>query len=128
MYQVINEMKIRRLADGAEIPVSVDNMEYQEYLVWLHEGGIPLPSEGEPQYVPQTVSRYQARAALLEAGLLEAVETHFSALPDSSLDKLAWKEAPTVNRGSEALEAAASALGLSPEQVDGLFLRATQFL
>lgn len=85
---------------------------------------IPKPERA----VPQSVSRYQARAALHEAELLSLVEAYFSGLPASSLGRLAWQEAPTVSRNSEALLAAATALGLSEDQIDELFIRAAQFL
>lgn len=93
--------------------------------------GLTAYVEGEPSIapvIPRSVTRYQARAALLEAGLLGSVEAHFSMLPDTSLDRLAWQEAPTVNRDGEALQGAAAALGLTEEQVDALFVRAVQFV
>lgn len=88
-----------------------------------------LELPGEPTAaVPLSVSRYQARAALLEAGMLADVEAYFSALPDTSIARLAWQEAPTVNRNSDALVAAANDLGLTDAQLDALFMRADQFV
>jgi hypothetical protein len=114
--------------DGAFIPEDVNNIDWMAYLEWVHAGNTasPLPEQSQP--IPQTVSRYQARAALLEAGLLADVEAYFAALPASSLSWLAWQEAPTVNRDSEALVSAADALGLMEAQLDSLFLRAAQFV
>jgi hypothetical protein len=37
---------IKRLSDGAFIPVAPENRDYQEYLKWLEEGNTPLPAEG----------------------------------------------------------------------------------
>ncbi|MNV29977.1 hypothetical protein D3C71_1212270 [compost metagenome] len=128
MYKIINENMIQRLADGANIPRVEDNTDYRVFLEWEAAGGVIEPPSADPAYVPGSVSRYQARAALLEAGLLDDVEAYFESLPDSSLAKLAWKEAPTVNRTSDALTTAAGILGLTDERLDALFLRAEQFV
>jgi hypothetical protein len=34
-----------RLEDGAVIPFSDDNTDYQAYLKWVAEGNTPLPAE-----------------------------------------------------------------------------------
>ena len=36
---------ILRVADNAFIPLSLDNVDYQEYLKWLAEGNTPLPAD-----------------------------------------------------------------------------------
>lgn len=85
------------------------------------------PTKPAPPLVPQVVTRYQARAALAEAGLLQQVNDYFAALPDDDLGKLAWLEAPTVVRQSAALIEAAHDLGLTDNQIDALFSRAAEF-
>lgn len=72
--------------------------------------------------VPASVTRYQARVALANSGLLDQVNAYFDALADSDTGKMAWLEAPTVERNSPALIAAAHALGLTDEQIDQLFI------
>ena len=51
MYKIINNLItgeasiIQRLSDNAFIPMDEQNSDYQAYLKWLENGGIPLPAE-----------------------------------------------------------------------------------
>jgi hypothetical protein len=50
MYKLINFEgqllnQVQRLSDGAYIPMSEDNTDYQAYLKWVAEGNTPLPAE-----------------------------------------------------------------------------------
>jgi hypothetical protein len=36
---------IIRLLDNASIPFAPDNADYQAYLKWVSEGGVPLPAD-----------------------------------------------------------------------------------
>lgn len=76
-------------------------------------------------YVPQEVTRFQARAALLQAGLLDDVESLvFSAEADRML-QLAY-EAATFKRHSQFVHAMALQLGLTEQQLDDLFIAAAK--
>ncbi len=78
----------------------------------------------DPTAVPQVVSRFQARAALHLAGLLDDVEA-MMALPETpALAKLAWADAQEFKRDSPSLLGIASALGLTDAQLDSLFITA----
>lgn len=70
--------------------------------------------------VPTTVTRFQARAALLGAGLLPQVEAAVAASGDAFL-QLAWAEATTFSRASPTVAALAGALGLDGAALDDLF-------
>ena len=51
MYKLVNSILdgslncIRRIADGALIPIDPDNTDYQAYLAWIAEGNQPEPAE-----------------------------------------------------------------------------------
>lgn len=47
MYQLTHkDDMVRRVEDGAFIPLDPANTDYQAYLKWLDEGNTPLPAEG----------------------------------------------------------------------------------
>ncbi len=70
------------------------------------------------------VTRYQAKAALMQAGLLETVEQGI-AETDDPLITLAWEEA-AMDSMSPLIAEMQSVIGLTDEQVDDLFLAASQ--
>ena len=65
------------------------------------------------------VTRFQAKAALMQAGLLDQVEQEMSVATDP-LEKLAWQEAG-FDRLSPMVEQFGAALGMTDEQLDELF-------
>ena len=69
-------------------------------------------------------SRFQAKAALMQAGLLDAAEAAIAA--SDTLTRLAWAEAVEYRRDSPAIASIAAALGLTDAQVDDLFRAAMQ--
>ena len=104
-----------------------------EFAHMLPVGSVPI-TEAEanairaantpPTAVPQSVTRFQAKAALLGAGLLEQVEVYM-ALPDTPMvTKLAWTETQNFERASPTVAGLAALLGLTAGQVDALFITA----
>lgn len=87
---------------------------------WTPEQVAAMSPPPPPSAVPQVISRFQARAALLQAGLLDAVTAQIEASPDP-MARLAWAEAVEFKRSSPLLNGLADALGLTSEQVDDLF-------
>lgn len=85
---------------------------------------LPYLAPIQPDPVAQSrdamvVSRFQAMAALLDAGLLSSVNTAlYGAGP---LAQLAWAEATEFRRNSPAIAGLAAGLGLTDDQVDDLF-------
>jgi hypothetical protein len=45
MYKIIDKDCVLRTSDNAFIPMSEDNTDYQAYLAWVEQGGVPLPAE-----------------------------------------------------------------------------------
>lgn len=74
--------------------------------------------------VPAVVSRFQARAALHLAGLLDTVEAIMASPTTPVLAKLAWADAQEFKRNSPSLLGIAGALALTDEQLDDLFTTA----
>lgn len=51
MYKTISEKMVKRILDNAFIPFDPSNADYQAYLKWLDEGGVPEPAdEPAPEY------------------------------------------------------------------------------
>lgn len=86
--------------------------------------GLPVAVDPPPPGPPQVVSRFQARAALHLAGLLTAVEALMADPATDMLARLAWTDAQEFRRTSPTLLAMASALSLTDEQLDQLFITA----
>jgi len=72
--------------------------------------------------VPSTVSMYQARIALHQAGLLATVQAGIAQMSEDA--QIKWEFAPTVKRDDALTVALASALNLTDEQLDALFTAA----
>lgn len=74
-----------------------------------------------PAPVPQSVSAYQARMALLAAGLLDDVEALMADPQTDRAARIAWEYGTTVERSSPLISALAPSLGMTDEQIDDLF-------
>jgi len=69
--------------------------------------------------VPQVVTRFQARAALLNAGLLD--DAAAAVAQADAFTQLVWNEASEWRRDNQRLIALATAIGLTSGQIDDLF-------
>ena len=86
----------------------------------------PLPVE--PAGIQNVVTMRQARHALLNAGLLDAVDTAIAAIPDETERRQAqidWEYATEVRKDWPWVQTLSTALGLSEEQLDQLFTEAS---
>lgn len=124
MYQLTETESVRRVADGAIIPADPTLIDRQEYEAWLADGGMPQPYVPPPVHIPQQVSKFQAKAALRGAGLLDQVEQMMADPAADPLAVLAWTDAQEFRRSSPTVAAMAGALGLDAAALDALFTTA----
>jgi len=90
---------------------------------WIADGNTVLPYVAPAAVVPQVVSRFQARQALAEAGLLPAVEAAIA--QSDAKTRRAWADVVEFNRASRTVITLSAGLGLSSAQVDALFIVAS---
>lgn len=79
--------------------------------------------------VPASVTRRQAKQALLLNGLLANVQPAIDAIPDATqraMIQIEWDDSQVFERDRPALIALGSALGLTNTQLDDLFIGAAQ--
>jgi len=111
----------------------VDNtIESQEILSEddTPEGWQDTEPTPEPEPITQ-VSRAQGKAALISAGLWSGVVSFVNAIPDDTqraLAEVALYDTTNWQRNSPFLSSAAEALDLTEQQLDDLFLAASQIL
>lgn len=79
------------------------------------------PYVAPPPPVPSTVSRFQARAALVQSGWFTMVDGFMAALDPQDIRRMAWEDATTFDRSSATLKAMQQMLGLSEAAMDSLF-------
>lgn len=82
-----------------------------------------------PPVVPKQVSRAQGKAALIAAGFYEPVQSYIDSLEgiEKEIAIIAFNETNTWRRNSPFLTQVASALSLTEEDLDNLFISAEQF-
>lgn len=78
--------------------------------------------------VPEKVTRFQAKAVLLQAGYLETLEQFVNSDQAPAMVKLAYNEALHFERQSEFVASLAPILGLTDDQIDDLFIAAAKIL
>lgn len=83
------------------------------------------PTEIWPRpLIPPAVTRFQAIAALHQAGLLGQIEQ--AVAQADPLIQLAWEHALMFHRDSPAVRALAQAVGITEDQLDNLFYEAAK--
>ena len=107
------------------LPPQVDKSVAFVNGTWVYTTTIPgtsLPQE-PVEDVRQTmvVSRFQGRAALLNAGLLNEVEAYFNSTSATQLEKLAWEDVLQFERVSPLVLKMGQLLGQTDAQLDQLF-------
>lgn len=100
------------------LDVDADGMPF--WAVTFREIVPPAP------FVPQVVSRMQAKLALAQAGLLDQVEANMATKPKAV--QIYWSDVSEIHRDHPILTAAANDLGLTQQQIDQLFISAKQIV
>ena len=121
MYR-LSPAGVTRLADGVQIQRG--DPAWPDYLAWLAAGGIPeamaITTPPEPtDPTPLSVTRFQARAALQLAGLLDDAEAAIAQA--HPLSRIAWEHANVYRRDSPTVISIGHQLGLSEAEMDELF-------
>lgn len=82
-----------------------------------------------PVLVPQSISRAQGKAMLITLGLWQNVLDYVAAIPDPTqraLADVALHDTQNWERDSPFLASAAASLGLTAEQMDTMFVQASE--
>lgn len=74
--------------------------------------------------VPKTVATWQARAALALAGKITAANAAVAGCGDVAIQN-AWEYATTFDRTSASVNSIGAAIGMSPADIDALFIAAS---
>lgn len=110
--------------EGFDIKFNIaeNKFEYVEKIPTFEEEKIEEQIVDENS-VPTKISRLQAKLQLLEIGLLDEVE---DLVAQDRKVQLYWKEADNFYRTDSILLSMATAIGLTDEQLDELFIEASK--
>jgi hypothetical protein len=122
-FHTIEILEDRYRCDNTDLPfivVGQGQIVDADTIVW------PDPPTPAP-VVPQEVTMRQARLALLQAGLLTAVNAAIAAMPSpqKDADQIEWEYSNSLLRSNPLVLALGPALGMSAEQMDALFIAAS---
>lgn len=109
-------------------PVESNGVWYKQWeVVNYTQEELDAMNQPEVQPVPQEVTMRQARLALLDANLLNAVDAAIDAMQSPAREQaiIEWEYSSTVKRDSHLISELMPALGLTEQQVDDLFIAAT---
>lgn len=101
-----------------------DTVLRRELAEWLAAGGIIDAYTAPPVQVPETVSAFQARAALSRSNMLSSIQAFINNLVPDDERRLAWEYATEFSRSSPSITSIASELDISEKQLDDLFILA----
>lgn len=87
MYKLIGTNSVKRLADGACIPFTDGNIDYEEYKLWIAEGNTPEPEFTEDELALQEQARFRAE----RDKLLAEADIVIYKLEDTAQDATAWR-------------------------------------
>lgn len=93
---------------------------------WLYDGQAFSPPHPPAALVPEEVTMRQARLALHRAGVLGNVVAAINQMPEQARTEaqIEWEYSSTLRRAHPLVTDLGSALGLTPQQLDALFIEA----
>jgi len=106
------------LISAADTPALFD-----KFLAWAQQPGNSAEPYVAPSPVPRTVTKVQAKLALLGANKLTQVEDWIKEQA-SAAARIRWQDATEFDRDSEFIAEARDALGMTDEEIDALFIAA----
>lgn len=116
-----------RYGDNAAYVAAVLGQAAQSWCVQYAERPAQPPApEPNASAVPQVVSAFQAKAALMQAGLYDAINAALTAPDAPPLARLAWETAQEFERNSPTVAGIGAQFGLTEAQIDALFVAASQ--
>lgn len=106
--------------------IAIDALDPQPSIGWTYDGTTFHAPPPPAPAIPESVSRHQARLALLGAGLLAQVDTVIDSLPSPQKEaaRIDWEDASEFRRDSPLIAQLGPALGLTSAQIDALFVQA----
>ena len=114
-------------ADNAAYMAAVMGQAAQSWCVqYAQQREQPPAPEPNASAVPQVVSAFQAKAALMQAGLYDAINAALTSPEAPPLARLAWETARDFERGSPTVAGIGAQFGLTDAQLDALFTSAAQ--
>lgn len=117
MYTINKLTGVITCPGGEEIRPPYDHPLYIDYAQWVGQGNNPNQVDS---FVDATVSAYQAKAALAMMGFYDQVEQYINQDTTDTLIKLKWQYS-NFRRSDPVVLQIADALGITNEQLDGLF-------
>ena len=114
---------LKVLPEGVEEIIVEDDVHVDPAIHAVTPEGTFIDVGPEPDRVPvpSEVSRFQARAALLQTGLLGDIEAYMADPATDPFVRIAWQDAQVFKRNSPTVLSLQPLLGLTDEQLDDLF-------
>ena len=91
---------IKRISDGAHIPFSSGNRDYQEYVGWLLAGNTPDPEFTAEEIKQHTIDAKKAEISNTDAGYIRVAEDLIDALVAKGV--IALTDLPSTSRIKDA--------------------------
>lgn len=92
---------------------------------WYYRYNV-VDNQNQTETVPTEVSRFQAQAAIYNAGHWDAVDGYFQQPTTPFLEKIAWNTAQVFYRDSDLVNRMAAMLGMDDQALDSLFIMASK--